>query len=99
MTTYWSESTFIVLIRWTGLAPWEFEIPFPGSLSSTFLVGTRNLRGKSCLPLVKVADAFLGAHNLQIDPPPGRRTGLRSGNKPVLVKSLPVLVKFFPALV
>ena len=25
-------------IRWTGLAPWEFEFPFPGSLISTFLV-------------------------------------------------------------
>ena len=23
---------------WTGLAPWEFEFPFPGSLISTFLV-------------------------------------------------------------
>jgi len=22
---------------WTGLAPWEFEFPFPGSLISTFL--------------------------------------------------------------
>ena len=27
----------IVIIRWTGLAPWEFEFPFPGSLASTFL--------------------------------------------------------------
>jgi len=27
----------IVMIRWTGLAPWEFEYPFPGSLISTFL--------------------------------------------------------------
>ena len=26
----------IVMIRWTGLAPWEFEFPFPGSLISTF---------------------------------------------------------------
>ena len=23
--------------RWTVLAPWEFEFPFPGSLISTFL--------------------------------------------------------------
>jgi len=32
----------IVMIRWAGLAPWEFEFPFPGSLTSTFLsrVGT-----------------------------------------------------------
>ena len=28
----------IVMIRWTGLAPWEFEFPFPGSLTSNFLV-------------------------------------------------------------
>jgi len=26
----------IVMIRWTGLAPWGFEFPFPGSLASTF---------------------------------------------------------------
>ena len=24
----------IVMIRWTGLAPWEFEFPFPGSRTS-----------------------------------------------------------------
>ena len=23
------------MVRWTGLAPWEFEFPFPGSLTST----------------------------------------------------------------
>ena len=28
---------FIVMIRWTGLAPWAFEFSFPGSLTSTFL--------------------------------------------------------------
>ena len=27
----------IEMIRWTGLAPWEFEFPFPGSLISTFI--------------------------------------------------------------
>ena len=31
----------IVMIRWTGLAPWELELPFPGSLTSTFLLGKR----------------------------------------------------------
>jgi len=31
----------IEMIRWTGLAPWEFEFPFPGSLTSTFLVTSR----------------------------------------------------------
>jgi len=28
----------IVMVSWTGLAPWEFEFPFPGSLISTFPV-------------------------------------------------------------
>ena len=28
----------IVMIRWTGLAPREFEFSFPGSLTSTFLL-------------------------------------------------------------
>ena len=27
----------IVIVRWTGLAPWKFEFPFPGSLTPTFL--------------------------------------------------------------
>ena len=27
----------IVMIWWTGLAPWEFEFPLQGSLASTFL--------------------------------------------------------------
>ena len=27
----------IVMIRWTGLAPWEFEFTIPGSLTPTFL--------------------------------------------------------------
>ena len=25
----------IGMISWTGLAPWEFEFPFPGSLTTT----------------------------------------------------------------
>jgi len=33
----------IVMSRWTVLAPWEFEFPFPGSLTSTFLVKVINL--------------------------------------------------------
>ena len=31
----------VVMIGWTGLAPWEFECPFPGSLTSTFLAGDK----------------------------------------------------------
>ena len=33
----------IVVIRRTGLAPWEFEFPFPGSLTSTFLAGAEEV--------------------------------------------------------
>ena len=29
----------IDIIWWTGLAPWQFEFPFPGSLMFTFLCG------------------------------------------------------------
>ena len=29
--------SIIVMITWTGPAPWEFEFPSPGSLVSTFL--------------------------------------------------------------
>ena len=28
----------IAMIRWTGLAPWDFQFPFSGSLTSTFLI-------------------------------------------------------------
>ena len=27
----------VVMILWTGLAPWEIEFPFPGSRTSTLL--------------------------------------------------------------
>ena len=33
----------IVMIRWTGLAPWEFEFSFPRSLTSTFLPAIQNI--------------------------------------------------------
>jgi len=37
---------FIIgLIWWTGLAPWEFEFPFPGSLISTVLVAPLTCQG------------------------------------------------------
>ena len=36
----------IVMIMWTGLAPWEFEFPFPGSLTSTSLVPSPLFPGK-----------------------------------------------------
>ena len=39
LTTHWTGTTSSCLrcFWWTGLAPWEFEFPFPGSLISTFL--------------------------------------------------------------
>ena len=41
LTTYWSEIHFIiVMIKRTGLAPWGFEFPFPGSFTSAFLKHT-----------------------------------------------------------
>ena len=35
-------NSIIVMVKWTGLAPWGFEYPFPGSLTSTFLVAAAN---------------------------------------------------------
>jgi len=37
----------VVMIRWTGIAPCEFEFPFPGSSTSTFLERFLNLRPAS----------------------------------------------------
>jgi len=33
------------MLRWTGLAPWEFEFIFSGSLTSTFVAEKWNLEG------------------------------------------------------
>ena len=50
----------IVMIRWTGLAPREFESSFPGSLTSTFLF--------KAYTRMQVADAFCrdGPHSIGI---------------------------------
>jgi len=50
----------IVMIRWTGLAPCEFEFPFSGSHTSTFLAPrttehkwlSRRIRGLKTIDLV-----------------------------------------------
>ena len=44
----------VVMIRWTGLALWEFEFPFPGSFTSTFLA--------TKLEMLTKAPRFLQAH-------------------------------------
>ena len=36
----------IVMVRWTGLAPWGVEFPFPGSLTSTFQCRFEFVRGQ-----------------------------------------------------
>jgi len=38
------------MIRWTGLAPWKFEFPIPGSLTSAFLASLITHKGKSIGP-------------------------------------------------
>jgi len=48
----------VVMIRWTGLAPWEFEFPFPGSHTSTFLLAVKNV------PLFAGSD-----HDRELAPP------------------------------
>ena len=39
----------IVMIRWTGLALWEFGFPFPGSPTSTFLASPRTSYPVRCI--------------------------------------------------
>ena len=44
-TTLYGGVHITVMIRWTGLAPWEFEFLFPGSLTSTFLLALAGTDG------------------------------------------------------
>ena len=37
------------MIGWTGLAPWEFEFHFPGSLTSTFLAQENDAKRERAL--------------------------------------------------
>ena len=46
----------IVMIWWTGLAPWEFEFSFPGSLIPTFLVTGERLQ-QQAPPAARAAPA------------------------------------------
>ena len=39
----------IVMMRWTGLALWEFHVPFPSSLTSTFLEEGRVVGHDRCV--------------------------------------------------
>ena len=57
LTTYWS--IIIVMISWTGLAPWEFEFLFPGSLTSAFLSWQDDYAAERSSPVGSVQDSFL----------------------------------------
>ena len=52
----------IVMIRWTGLAPWEFEFQFPGSLISTFLCVARNAARRLSRGRVRFPDLLLRSY-------------------------------------
>ena len=46
----------IVMIGWTGLAPWKHEFPFPGSLTATFLTARENAPTRQqCQPACSIA--------------------------------------------
>ena len=40
----------IEMMRWTGLGPWEFVLPFPGSLTSIFLGGRKPISPEPLTP-------------------------------------------------
>ena len=44
-------------IWWTGLAPWEFEFPFTGSLTSTFLRQSNHQRHETRWTLLQNTSA------------------------------------------
>ena len=48
----------IVMMRWTGLAPWGCEFPVSGSLPSTFLVPGTNLIRKNKFDLIWLLNGF-----------------------------------------
>ena len=60
----------IVMIRWTGLVPWEFEFPFPGSLTSTFLGAVLRLDSmwgqNSQFAIQKWSKTFYGNFELEL---------------------------------
>jgi len=62
----------IVIIAWTGLAPWAFEFPFPGSLTSTFLRFIVNLHFMARL---------LHSWNWCVTPRPPSHTMARCGRR------------------
>ena len=63
--------SIIVMVRWTGLAPWELDFPFPGSLTSTFLWSARECcitRLEPCLPRQVGAFVYRGTSLIRNNP-------------------------------
>ena len=73
----------IVMIRWSGLAPWEFEFPFPGSLTSTFLV---------CSPLCDSGCGFSPGQGVRFSS--AMRTEQISQSRPYSQRNTPHLSNF-----
>ena len=75
----------IVMIRWTGLAQWEFESPFPGGLTSTFLFLSTFLHGRHICTPTEVSERHVLPWDGSLFPPlsvkrlrvPSWRCGLR----------------------
>ena len=65
------------MIRWTGLAPWEFEFPFPGSLTPTFLIS--NLKQVKNL---KKGSTKVVPNSFQAHPAPQTLKGYLAHKKP-----------------
>ena len=60
----------IEMIRWTGLAPWEFEFPFPGSLTSIGRAGS--ILGLQQEYLADNEEYFWGLGDPDVWPPDGQ---------------------------
>jgi len=82
----------IVMIRWTGLAPWGFEWPFPGNLTSTFLTGCRSLVGPRTTAATTASTQK--AHNLIVPPGAGISWGVRLAGAALVAGLALVLVRY-----
>jgi len=75
------------MIRWTGLAPWEFELPFPGSLTSTFLSSSNFRPLEGCRGPLRLATRL--ATQALSGPRPARDAGVRAGLSLINILSVP----------
>ena len=83
----------IEMIWWTGLAPWEFESTFPGSLVSTFPNRQVHGMGMSHPPPVYIHAMLGGGFMSSIAYPPPRVTSLIKNRLPPRVIIGIVLLK------